>query len=108
MDMMIKNQNNTTTKHLNQNKMFGKYRKPKPNVVDDYMKSIRDSNYSAGLTVGTQTAIDELRNVQNYECINLTQKEKEMVMSFLIDNNLEFGYNTESGGFYVLKRIKSE
>ena len=70
--------------------MFGKYRKPKPNVVDDYMKSVRDSNYSAGLTVGTQTAIDELRDVQNYECINLTPKEKEMVMSFLIENNLEF------------------
>ena len=51
--------------------MFGKYRKPKPNVVDDYIKSIRDNNYSAGLKVGIQTAIDELRNIQKYECINL-------------------------------------
>ena len=41
--------------------MFGKYRKPKPNGVDDYIKSIRDNNYSAGLKVGIQTAIDELR-----------------------------------------------
>ncbi len=95
--------------NLNQNKMFGKYRKPKQNAVDDYLKSIRDLNYSAGLKVGTQTAIDELRNVQNYECINLTPEEKEMVMSFLIENNLEFGYNAESGGFYVLKKLtKSE
>ena len=85
--------------------MFGKYRKPKPNVVDDYMKSIIDSNYSAGVIVGTQTAIDELRDIQNYECINLTPEEKEMVMSFLIENNLEFGYNAESGGFYVLKKL---
>jgi hypothetical protein len=84
--------------------MFGKYRKPKPNVVDDYIKSIRDNNYSAGLKVGTQTAIDELRDIQNYECINLTTKEKEMVMSFLIENNLEFGYNPENGGFYILKK----
>lgn len=84
--------------------MFRKYRKPKPNIVDDYIKSVRDSNYSAGLKVGTQTAIDELRNAQNYECINLTPEEKEKVMSFLIENNLEFGYNVENGGFYVLKK----
>jgi hypothetical protein len=85
--------------------MFGKYRKPKPNAVDDYIKSVRDSNYSAGLNVGMQTAIDELRDVQKYECINLTPEEKEKVMTFLIENNLEFGYNVESGGFYVLKKL---
>ena len=85
--------------------MIGKYRKPKQNVVDDYIKLVRDSNYSAGLKVGTQTAIDELRDVQKYECINLTSEEKEKVMSFLIENNLEFGYNLESGGFYVLKNL---
>jgi hypothetical protein len=84
--------------------MFGKYKKPKPNVVDDYIKSIRDSNYAAGLKVGTQTAIDELRDVQNYQCISLTAIEKEKVMSFLIENNFEFGYNVQSGGFYVLKK----
>jgi hypothetical protein len=84
--------------------MFGKYKKPKPNSVDDYMKSIRDSNYSAGLIVGTQTAIDELRDIQKYDCINLTQEEKQKVMEFLITNNFEFGYNFESGGFYVLKK----
>ena len=85
--------------------MFGKYRKPKQNAVDKYLKLIRDSNYSAGLRVGTQTAIDELRDIQNYECINLTPEEKEKVMSFLIENNLEFGYNAASGGFYVLKKL---
>lgn len=85
--------------------MFGKYKKPKPNPVDNYIKSIRDSNYSAGLIVGTQTAIDELRDIQKYDCINLTQEEKQKVMEFLIENNLEFGYDFESGGFYVLKRL---
>jgi hypothetical protein len=90
--------------------MFGKYKKPKPNEVDNYIKSIRDSNYSAGLIVGTQTAIDELRDIQKYDCINLTQEEKQKVMEFLIENNLEFGYDFESGGFYVLKKLtfKSE
>ena len=84
--------------------MFGKYKKPKPNSVDDYMKSIRDSNYSAGLIVGTQTAIDELRDIQKYDCINLTQEEKSEVMKYLIDNNLEFGYNVIEGGFYIMKK----
>jgi len=84
--------------------MVGKYKKPKPNEVDNYIKSIRDSNYSAGLIVGTQTAIDELRDIQKYDCINLTQEEKQKVMEFLITNNFEFGYNFESGGFYVLKK----
>jgi hypothetical protein len=89
---------------LNQDGMFGKYKKPKLNVVDNYIKSIGDSNYAAGLKVGTQTAIYELRDVQKYECINLTPEEKEEVMSFLIEKNLEFGYNVQSGGFYVLKK----
>lgn len=84
--------------------MFGKYRRPKTNVVDESLKSLRDLNYQAGLKVGTQTAIEELRNIQNYDCINLTTEETEMVMSFLIENKLEFGYNLYSGGFYVLKK----
>ena len=84
--------------------MFGKYRKPKHNVVDDYIKSIRDDNYKAGLNVGTKTAIDELRDIQKYECINLTDVEKQNVISFLIDNKLELGYDVENGGFYILKK----
>ena len=85
--------------------MFGKYRKPKKNIVDDYLKSIIEENYLAGIKVGTQTAIDELRNIQKYDCVNLTDSERENVISFLIDNNLEFGYNVESGGFYILKKM---
>lgn len=74
--------------------MFGKYRNSK-----------KDSSYSTGLEVGKSIAIHELRDVQNYQCINLTQKEKQKVMEFLIENNLEFGYDVESGGFYVLKKL---
>ena len=74
--------------------MFGKYRNSK-----------KDSSYSTGLEVGKSIAIHELRDVQNYQCINLTQKETQKVMEFLIENNLEFGYDVESGGFYVLKKL---
>lgn len=78
--------------------MFGKYKKPK-----------KDSSYLTGLEVGKSIAIHELRNVQNYQCINLTQEEKQKVIEFLIENNLEFGYDVENGGFYVLKKLsKSE
>jgi len=82
--------------------MFGKYRKPRPNVVDNYM----NSSFELGVKSGIKQAIDELRDIQKYECINLTQEEKQKVMEFLIENNLEFGYDFESGGFYVLKRIR--
>ena len=50
-------------------------------------------------------AIYELRNAQRYNCVNLTQEEKDEVMKYLVDNNLEFGYNVESG-FYIVKKRK--
>ena len=80
--------------------MFGKYRKTKPNLVDNYM----NSSFELGVKSGIKQAIDELRDIQKYKCINLTQEEKQKVMEFLIENNLEFGYDFESGGFYVLKK----
>lgn len=81
--------------------MFGIYKKPRPNIID---KAFNNS-FEIGVKHGTKYAIDELRDVQKYKCINLTPEEKEKVMSFLIENNLEFGYDFESGGFYVLKTI---
>jgi hypothetical protein len=78
--------------------MFGKYRNSK-----------KDSSYLTGLEVGKKIAITELRDIHQYECINLTQEEKQNVIEFLIKNNLEFGYDVENGGFYVLKKLsKSE
>ena len=38
--------------------MFFRYKKPKKNIVDDCINSIRDANYLAGMKVGTDTAID--------------------------------------------------
>jgi hypothetical protein len=36
-------------------------------------------------------------------CETLTEAERDMVMDFLQENNLQFGYDISSGGFYVLK-----
>jgi hypothetical protein len=82
--------------------MFGKYRKPKPNVVDDYM----NSSFELGVKSGIKQAIDELRDIQKHDCRSLDEWEKAMVMQFLEQNNLEFGYNVIEGGFYILKRIR--
>ena len=80
--------------------MFGKYRKPKPNIIDDYI----NNTFESGVKCGIKQAIDELRDIQKYKCFNLTSEEKQKVMDFLIENNLEFGYSLEHGGFYVLKK----
>lgn len=82
--------------------MFGIYKKRIPNLIHKEF----DNSFEMGVKHGVKYAIDELRDIQKYKCINLTPEEKEKVMSFLIENNLEFGYDFESGGFYVLKRIK--
>jgi hypothetical protein len=74
------------------------------NPVDTMFNSIREQAYKIGLEVGENLAIESLRDRQKYDCRNLTEQEKEEVMQYLINNNLEFGYNVENGGFYVLKR----
>jgi hypothetical protein len=83
--------------------MFGKYRKPKPNIVDDYI----NRTFESGVKQGVKYAIEELRDVQKYKCFNLSPEEKQKVMEFLIENNLEFGYSLEHSGFYVLKKINN-
>jgi hypothetical protein len=74
------------------------------NPVDVMFNSLREQAYKTGLEVGENLAIESLRDRQKYDCRNLTEQEKEEVMQYLINNNLEFGYNVENGGFYVLKR----
>ena len=74
------------------------------NPVDIMFDSLREQAYKTGFKNGENAAIESLRDRQKYDCINLTKQEKEEVMQYLINNNLEFGYNVENGGFYVLKR----
>ncbi len=74
-------------------------------IHDDVLKDMRNESFERGYRAGKRDAIDSLRSIQAYDCNTLTEDEKEMVMSFLIENNLEFGYDFESGGFYVLKKI---
>jgi hypothetical protein len=67
---------------------------------------IKNESFERGEKHGREMAVEELRNAQRYNCINLTQEEKDTVMKYLTDNNLEFGYNVIEGGFYILKKQK--
>jgi hypothetical protein len=75
-------------------------------VHDDDLKEKRNESFERGYRVGKRDAIESLRSVQAYDCDTLTESEKEMVMSFLVEHNLEFGYNVDAGGFYVIKKHK--
>jgi hypothetical protein len=75
-------------------------------IHDDDLKEKRNESFERGYRAGKRDAIESLRNVQAYDCNTLTESEREMVMSFLIKHNLEFGYNVDAGGFYVIKKHK--
>jgi hypothetical protein len=66
---------------------------------------MKNEAFDRGEAVGIKMAIDELRDAQRYNCINLTEAEKDSVMKYLVDNNLEFGYNVDEG-FYIVKKRK--
>jgi len=67
---------------------------------------IKNESFERGEKHGREMAVEELRNAQRYNCVNLTQEEKDEVMKYLVDNNLEFGYNVDAGGFYIVKKRK--
>ena len=67
---------------------------------------IKNESFERGEKHGREMAVEELRNAQRYNCVNLTQEEKDEVMKYLSDNNLEFGYDVIEGGFYILKKQK--
>jgi hypothetical protein len=69
------------------------------------IRRMKNEVFDRGVNCGIRIAIDELRDAQKYNCVNLTQEEKDEVMKYLVDNNLEFGYNVESG-FYIVKKRK--
>ena len=68
------------------------------------IRRMKNEAFDRGQRCGIYMAIDELRDAQRYNCINLTQEEKDEVMKYLVDNKLEFGYNVEEGGFYIVKK----
>ena len=72
-------------------------------IHDDDLKSMRNDSFERGHRAGKRDAIDSLRSIQAYDCKTLTEAERDMVMDFLQENNLQFGYDVSSGGFYVLK-----
>ena len=72
----------------------------------DQIRRMKNEVFERGEKYGRKTAIDDLRDAQKYNCTNLTEEEKDTVMKYIIDNNLEFGYNVDAGGFYILKKQK--
>jgi hypothetical protein len=68
------------------------------------IRRMKNEAFNRGEKCGIYMAIDELRDAQRYNCINLTQEEKDEVMKYLVDNKLEFGYNVDEGGFYIVKK----
>ena len=68
------------------------------------IRRMKNEAFERGEKCGIYMAIDELRDTQRYNCINLTQEEKDEVMKYLVDNKLEFGYNVYEGGFYIVKK----
>lgn len=73
---------------------------------DDDLKDMRNGSYERGFNAAKREATDFLTDKQQYDCRTLTEVEREMVMRFLDYNSLEFGYDVQSGGFYVLKRTR--
>jgi hypothetical protein len=68
------------------------------------IRQMKNEAFNRGEAVGIYMAIDELRDAQRYNCTNLTEEEKDEVMKYLVDNKLEFGYNVDEGGFYIMKK----
>jgi hypothetical protein len=68
------------------------------------IRRMKNEAFDRGEKCGIYMAIDELRDAQRYNCTNLTEEEKDEVMKYLVDNKLEFGYNVDEGGFYIVKK----
>ena len=75
-------------------------------IHNDDLRSMRNGSFERGYRTGKRDTIDSLRGIQAYDCNTLTEDEHTMVMNFLIEHNLEFGYNIDARGFYVLKRTR--
>ena len=71
-------------------------------------KVLKEEAFERGFNCAKELAVEFLRDKQQYNCRKLNDIEKEMVMNFLIENNFEFGYHYEDGGFYVLKTRTNE
>jgi hypothetical protein len=68
------------------------------------IRRMKNEAFERGEKHGIKTAIYDLRDAQKYNCTDLTEEEKNEVMKYLTDNNLEFGYNVIDGGFYIVKK----
>lgn len=72
-------------------------------IHDDVLKDMRNESFERGYKTAKRESIEFLTDKQKYDCKTLTEVEQETVMRFLEYNNLQFGYDVSTGGFYVLK-----
>jgi len=75
-----------------------------PSISWNKHKAEKEASFNRGYRAGIEEGFEIANEKKRYTCRNLTDAEKAKVMRYLIDNNLEFGYDVENGGFYILKR----
>jgi hypothetical protein len=73
-------------------------------IRTEELERLKNESFDRGEKFGKDLAIEELRNAQKHDCVNLSDYEKDLVMNFLETHNLEFGYNLFNKGFYIMKR----
>lgn len=79
-----------------------------PSISRNKCNELTISAFERGYVLGREEAIYSLRDRQQYDCIFLNDFEKAIVMNFLEEYNLEFGYNLEENGFYIVRRRRNE
>jgi len=72
-------------------------------IHNDDLKKKSNESFERGYRAGKRDAIDSLIDFQKYDYRALTEDERVVVMNFLQEHNLQFGYDASNGGFYVLK-----
>jgi hypothetical protein len=75
-----------------------------PSISSNEAKQMRFESFNRGYRSGIEEGFEIANEKKRFTYINLTEQEKEEVIQYLVNNNLEFGYDVENGGFYVLKR----
>ena len=72
-------------------------------IHDDVLRDMKLDSFERGFLLAKRESIEFLTDKQKYDCKPLTGDEWEIVMEFLEEHNLQFGYDVSNGGFYILK-----
>ena len=75
-----------------------------PSYSWNRVKEEKQGSFERGYKLGVEEGFAISEDKKKIRLRHLTQEERDMVMIFLKENNLEFGYNVNMGGFYVAKQ----